>query len=60
MNVQGNMRKSSLNPQNAIQKSLNALDFQQNKNQGSNGLNNPLNRNPSGRSREKLPEIGIH
>ena len=58
--AQSNIRKSSLNPQNGLQKSLNSLDFQQHKNQGS-AMSNSLGRPSSSlRSRDKLPQIGFH
>ena len=58
--AQSNIRKSSLNPQNGLQKSLNSLDFHQHKNQGS-AMSNSLGRPTSSlRSRDKLPQIGFH
>lgn len=51
-------RKSSINPQTVLQKSLNSLDFQQQK--SGKAVSSSLNRNHSGlRSRDKLPEIGL-
>ena len=53
-----NIRKSSLNPSGGLQKSLNSLDFQQHKSQGS-AMSNSVGRPSSSlRSRDKLPTIG--
>ena len=59
---QAQQRKSSLNPTailsgNPLQKSLNSIDFQQAKNQGSKSVPRGA---PEARSRDKLPQIGLN